>query len=159
MPQHQWFDLTDHGGNYGVAVLNDCKFGSDKPDDHTMRLTLIYTPGVRARYQDQASQDEGRHRMIFAVMGHPGGWSEGGVPWAAAAVNQPLVAAQVEPRAGWLGRSFSLLHVSTPEVAVMALKKAEDSGEVVVRLNELQGKNASGVRVSFATAVVAARGG
>ena len=31
VPQHQWFDLTGADGKYGVAVLNDCKFGSDKP--------------------------------------------------------------------------------------------------------------------------------
>ena len=31
MPQHQWFDQTATDGKYGVAILNDCKFGSDKP--------------------------------------------------------------------------------------------------------------------------------
>ena len=28
----------------GVAVLNDCKYGWDKPDDGTLRLTLIHGP-------------------------------------------------------------------------------------------------------------------
>ncbi|HJX84337.1 MAG TPA: glycoside hydrolase family 38 C-terminal domain-containing protein, partial [Candidatus Angelobacter sp.] len=40
---HQWFDLTDSSGAYGVTVLSDCKYGSDKPSDNLLRLTLIYT--------------------------------------------------------------------------------------------------------------------
>lgn len=39
-----WADLTDRKGDYGVSVLNDCKYGWDKPDDHTLRLTLLHAP-------------------------------------------------------------------------------------------------------------------
>jgi alpha-mannosidase len=46
MASHQWVDLTDTSGRFGVTVLTDGKNGSDKPDDRTLRLTLIYTPGV-----------------------------------------------------------------------------------------------------------------
>ena len=35
---HEWTDLTDRSGNYGVTVLNDSKYGWDKPDDNTIRL-------------------------------------------------------------------------------------------------------------------------
>src|SRR5262249_25075256 len=65
---HQWFDLTDNSGEYGVTVLSDCKYGSDKPDDSTLRLTLIYTPGLGAGngrdYRDQATQDWGHHEFV-----------------------------------------------------------------------------------------------
>ena len=40
------FDLSDAKG--GMTVLTDSKYGSDKPDDHTLRLTLLYTPGLSA---------------------------------------------------------------------------------------------------------------
>ena len=110
VPQHQWFDLTNQEANYGAAVLNDSKFGSDKPDDRTMRLTLLYTPGVRTAYQDQATQDFGRHEMLYAVTGHAGDWRAGGVPLQAARLNQPLAAFQSHAaHDGKLGRSFSLL--------------------------------------------------
>jgi len=157
VPQQQWFDLTDTDGKYGVAVLNDSKYASDKPDDHTMRLTLIYTPGVRGEDQDQASQDEGRHRMLYAVMGHVGDWSQGGVRWAAARLNQPLIAAQAGPHPGPLGKSFGLLRVDSTQVSVMALKKAEDSDAFIVRLTELENRPARGVRVTFAAPIVSAR--
>ena len=90
-PQHEWFDLTDKDGSYGVGVLNDCKFGSDKPDDHTVRLTLLYTPGTRGGYQDQGTQDFGRHDIAYAVAGHPGGW-QAGRHRGARAPAQPAVA-------------------------------------------------------------------
>lgn len=55
---HEWLDLSD--GEYGVSVLEDCKFGSDKPDDHTVRLTLLHTPKAQqgrgiGKYADQST--------------------------------------------------------------------------------------------------------
>ncbi len=47
---HQWIDLTDKSGQFGTTILTDCKNGSDKPDDNTLRLTLDLSPGVRAQY-------------------------------------------------------------------------------------------------------------
>ncbi len=48
---HQWIDLTDQSGAYGATILTDVKNGSDKPDDHTIRLTLIRTPGGHQLYR------------------------------------------------------------------------------------------------------------
>ncbi len=158
VPQHQWFDLTGADGRYGAAVLNDCKFGSDKPDDHTMRLTLLYTPGVRNQYQDQAVQDFGRNEMLYAVAGHTGDWRAGGVPLQAARLNQPLAAFQTHGHEGKLGRSVSLLKVDSDQVAVVAIKKAEDSDEIVVRLKETTGRTASQVRLTGGISpIIAAR--
>ncbi len=50
VPSHQWIDLTDMSGEFGATILTDCKNGSDKPNDHTIRLTLIRTPGTRGGY-------------------------------------------------------------------------------------------------------------
>jgi len=157
VPQHQWFDLTDRSGAYGVAVLNDSKYGSDKPDDRTLRLTLLYTPGVRNSYQDQASQDEGRHHLVYALFGHTGDWRQADVPWEAARLNQPMVVLQATPHSGVLGRSFSLLRIDSRQVMVSAVKKAEDSDEIVVRLRELDGKLARGVHLAFHSPLVTAR--
>ena len=59
VPSHQWIDLTDMRGEFGATILTDCKNGSDKPNDHTIRLTLIRTPGTRGGYHDQGTQDLG----------------------------------------------------------------------------------------------------
>jgi alpha-mannosidase len=36
---HEWIDLTDASGKFGTTILTGGKYGSDKPDDHTIRLT------------------------------------------------------------------------------------------------------------------------
>ncbi|MGA1995693.1 MAG: glycoside hydrolase family 38 C-terminal domain-containing protein, partial [Bryobacteraceae bacterium] len=46
VPSHQWIDLTDASGAFGTTILTDCKNGSDKPRDNTIRLTLLRTPGT-----------------------------------------------------------------------------------------------------------------
>jgi alpha-mannosidase len=157
VPSHRWFDLTDTNDGYGVSVLDDCKYGSDKPDDSTVRLTLLYTPGVRGGYQDQATQDWGRHEFVYALQGHVGGWQGGGTQWEAMRLNQPLIAFQAPSHDGALGRSFSLASVNAPQVSVQTLKKAEDSGEVIVRFNELSGRPAPDVRFAMAAPILSAR--
>ncbi|BDI32849.1 hypothetical protein CCAX7_49000 [Capsulimonas corticalis] len=157
VPQHQWFDLTGADGKYGVAVLNDSKFGSDKPDDNTVRLTLLYSPGVRSGYQDQATQDFGKHDILYAIAPHAGDWRSGDVPWRAKRLNQPLLAFQSEPHPGALGKTFSLAALNTPQVQIVAIKKAEDSNEIVVRLRELEGKDAQNVQLRFAGRILSAR--
>ena len=44
VPSHQWIDLTDMSGEFGATILTDCKNGSDKPNDNTIRLTLDPNP-------------------------------------------------------------------------------------------------------------------
>lgn len=156
-PAHDWFDLTDKKGDYGVSVLTVAKYGSDKPDDGTLRLTLLYTPGTRGGYQDQGTQDLGHHEFVYGVEGHTGDWRDGQTQWEAARLNQPLIAFQTPAHPGPLGRAFSLARTSTPQVSIEALKQAEDGHEIVVRVNELAGKTASNVHLNFASPIVSAR--
>lgn len=163
-PVHQWFDLTDAKGDYGVTVMNDSKFASDKPDDSTVRLTMLYTPGVRGEYQDQATQDLGHHQIVFALQPHKGDWRDpanlppGGTgPWQAARLNQPLQAFVVTAHPGPLGKAVSLASCESPHVMMTAMKKAEATTEIVVRLRELTGRNQSAVPVKFLAPVLSAR--
>jgi alpha-mannosidase len=50
-----------------------------------------------------------------------------------------------------------LLKVSNPRIRVLALKKAEQNDEIVVRLVELEGKPQRDVKISFNTAIISAR--
>ena len=157
VPQQSWFDLTDNSGRYGVAILNDSKFGSDKSDDRTVRLTLLYTPGTQGKYEDQGCQDFGRHDITYAIAGHTGDWKQSGVPWLGARVNQRLVAFSANAHPGKLGKAFGFLKVDGQQVEVVAIKKAEDNGDIVIRLRELTGGTAKGIRLSFASKIVEAR--
>jgi alpha-mannosidase len=156
VPQQQWFGLTDKRGGYGAAVLNDSKYGSDKPSDNLLRLTLLYTPGTQGGYWDQATQDIGRHQILYAVAGYAGDWKKGNVVGKARRLNQPLVAFQTEPHDGALGKAFSLFKLDKEQVEIIALKKAEDSDAIIVRLQEWGGE-AAPVRLSAAVPITEAR--
>jgi alpha-mannosidase len=154
---HQWIDLTDASGEFGATILTDCKNGSDKPNDHTIRLTLIRTPGTRGGYHDQGTQDIGHHEFSYGITGHAGGWRDGQTDWRGQELNDPLIAFQTKPHAGELGTEFSLVKVSSPRVRVLALKKAELSDEIIVRLVELDGRPQRDVGLQFASPIMAAR--
>ncbi len=145
---HQWFNLTDTSGDFGATIMCDSKYAADKPDDNTVRLTLLFTPGVRGGYPDQQSQDIGRHHVLYAVQGHAGDWREGESYRHAAALNQPLVPFRTTPHAGDLGKVVSLLSVDNDAVSVQAMKKAEDTGEIVIRLREHTGSPAESVTIT-----------
>ncbi len=160
VPSHQFIDLTDKTGSYGVTILTDCKNGSDKPSDNTLRLTLIYTPGISSNgrgYSDQATQDWGHHEFIYGLAGHSGDWRSQQTDWQALRLNQPLIAFETQRHRGPLGKQFGLVKVSNTRVRLMALKKAEDSNELIVRLVEADGKDQSAVHVGFAAPVLSAR--
>ena len=160
VPSHQWIDLTDRGGGYGVTVLTDDKNGSDKPNDHTIRLTLLRTPGLSPQgysYSDQASQDFGHHEFVYGLTGHAGDWRSAQTDWTGYELNDPLRVFVTAGHAGPLGRSWSLLHLNDSRVRVMALKRAEASDEYVVRITEMSGQAQPDVRLTFAAPVTAAR--
>jgi len=157
VPSHQWVDLTDMSGKFGTTILTDCKNGSDKPNDHTIRLTLIRTPGTTGGYHDEATQDIGHHEFVYGIAGHTAGWRETQTDWQAQRLNAPLIAFETSKHEGAQGRIFSLLKVDNPRIRILAVKKAEQGDEIIVRLVELDGKPQSNVRISFAAAITAAR--
>lgn len=150
VPAQQWADLTDADGSYGVAIANDSKHGWDKPDDHTLRLTLVHLP-------KNVQKDMGRHRFAYTVLGHTGDWRAGEVASRAARLNAPLRAFQTIRHPGALGKQFALVTATSPQVSVMALKQAEESDEVVIRVRELHGRPAERVALQFQTPILAAR--
>jgi alpha-mannosidase len=154
---HDWIDLTDRSGSYGATILTGGKLGSDKPNDNTIRLTLMRSPGVDTAYTDQANQDWGHHDLVFAIAGHRGDWRAGQTDWQAFGLRQPLMAFETAKHTGPLGKTFSLVTVSDPHIRVLALKKAEMSDEIVLRMVELDGEPAPDVRVKFAAPIRSAR--
>lgn len=166
VPAQHWADQTTAQRDFGVAVLSDCRSGWDKPDSHTVRLTLLHTPSVNERWgwiADENTQDLGRHRLRYGIYAHRGNWQYSNVHWVADGFGQPPIAFQARRHGGFAGRNLSLVKVRTaggdavPQVAVTALKMAEDSGEIVIRLQERAGRGARDVLVQFVHPLIAAR--
>jgi alpha-mannosidase len=132
---HRWADLSEPG--YGVALLNDCKYGYDIRG-HVMRLSLLRAPG----YPDPEA-DQGAQRFAYALLPHPNDLrSDGHVVEEAEAFNIPI---ELVPGSTPAGR---IVEVDRPGVSVEAVKWADRAGGVVVRLCEVWGSRGP-VRVTL----------
>ncbi len=125
----RWADLGD--GDYGVALLNDCKHGYDIHGS-VMRLSLLRGPT-----HPDPTADLGDHQFTYALMPHLGDFRKAGVIDAAEDLNSPLLPAHGNLAAG---ASRSLIEVDTRQVIVEAIKRAEDSDATIVRLYEAWGR-------------------
>ncbi len=153
----KWADLTAPDNSYGVSVLNNSKYGWDKPADNTIRLTLLHTPKTQRGYAYQDKQDKGFHTFTYSIVGHKGSYSEAGIVRKSDELNAPMYAFNSAKHKGPRGKMFSIISSSTPQVDVKMLKKAEDGQGYVVRVYETQGKNAGNVSLTFNAPIVSAR--
>ncbi|MCD6354990.1 MAG: alpha-mannosidase [Prolixibacteraceae bacterium] len=164
VPHHGWIDLTDNSGKYGVSIFSGAKYGSDKVDDNTIRLTLIHGPDTKDSKQEvlddgsmseQRWQDWGRHQFTYAVTGHKGDWREGKTHWETMRFEQ-RPAAFVVPKHKGKTSSLSLINIDNDQVNIQAIKMAEDGSGVVVRLQELSGQKCSDAKLSATFPILAA---
>jgi alpha-mannosidase len=125
---HRWVDLTE--GDYGVSLLNDCKYGHDV-HDNVLRLTLL-----KGAVAPDPEADCGRHAFTYALLPHTGDWRSETVD-EAVALNQPLIGRYVaaNPR-GKLPPSYALATVNDQGLLIDTIKRAEDSDAIVIRLHE-----------------------
>jgi alpha-mannosidase len=153
VPAQQWADITDPNGSYGVSVLNNCKYGWDKPSDNTLRLTLIHSPKVGSRYVYQAEQDFGHHEFIYSIVGHQNTALQSDVPHLAESLNTNLAVYSTPKHNGSLGKEYSFVKINTPQVALRLLKKAEDGDMYIMRFYEMQGKEADNIHAVFPASI------
>ncbi len=124
---HRWADLSER--NYGVSILNDCKYGHDIKDN-VMRITLI-----KSAIQPDYLQDQGMHVFTYSLLPHAGDFVEGRTVQEAFDVNEPMQA--VPGKAVLPFRSF--LTFDNDQVELDAVKKSEDGKYLVVRFHEYAG--------------------
>jgi len=134
---HKWADLSE--GDYGVSLLNDCKYGYDierlgpgEADGNLMRLTLL----KGSVYPDEWA-DWGEHTFTYALYPHAGSWAEGGTVRQAYQLNVPLRAVCTRTHAGDLPPAVSWLSLDAENVFLGALKRAEGGDDLILRLVEL----------------------
>ncbi|KAF3854847.1 hypothetical protein F7725_022902 [Dissostichus mawsoni] len=65
---HKWADLSEH--NFGVALLNDCKYGYSV-HKNTMTLSLLRAPKA-----PDVNADMGTHQFTYAIMPHTVTWEQ-----------------------------------------------------------------------------------
>jgi alpha-mannosidase len=137
MPSRYWTDMSEN--NWGISIIEDSKYGYDHPTEDTLRLTLLYTPGIRLGFRDQKWHDWGDHTIKYALYGHEGDYTT--TDRIARAFNQRVRAFSIAREESTKGKkSVSLFEISNDQLGILAIKKAEDSDAVLIRLYERYGK-------------------
>ena len=129
VPAQKWADLSE--GDYGVSLINDCKYGYDVKEN-VLRLTLI-----KSAIDPDPQADIGRHHFRYALYPHAGDWRVGGTVKMAYEFNHPLLADW--PQAGeseWRHDEYSLVKTASENVIIETVKKAEERPAIVLRVYE-----------------------
>ncbi|QGA82234.1 glycoside hydrolase family 38 C-terminal domain-containing protein [Halomicrobium sp. LC1Hm] len=140
----QWVDVSET--DYGVALLNDCKYGVNV-DGTDISLSLLRAPN-----HPDPEADRGTHEFTYTLLAHEDGPAQAGVDRAAGELNATTRARPVDEAA-----AVAPVTVGDEDVVVSAIKRAEDSDdELVVRLYESAGRHVD-TTVDFEFAVTDAR--
>ena len=121
---HKWADISEH--QFGVAILNDCKYGYSAKDS-TMRLTLL-----KSSKEPDGTADMGAHSFTYSLLPHANDLAA--VMTEAAALNLPP-----HIMAGGTVDTRRVVCLSGGNVQLDACKRAEDGDGFVLRIHEAMG--------------------
>lgn len=133
---HRWIDISEN--NYGVALLNDCKYG------HSVQYNVIGMTMLRGTTWPAEDADLGMHHFTYSLLPHSGHWSQAGVARAGQELNaQTHVPCLVN---GML--ATNLFVCDNANVIIDTIKPAENKDGIVVRLYEANGSSGTAVITS-----------
>ena len=144
---HKWADLSE--GDYGVSILNDCKYGYDILDSR-MRITLLRAPTTPDRYGDL-----GYHSFTYSYYPHSGTWQTGGTVKEAFSLNCPLKAIPVSAQNGSLPETNSYINCDNEDIVIDAVKQAQDGNGIIVRVYQsrrVRGERTLAINLPFSKA-------
>ncbi len=155
VPAQKWADITDESDEFGVSVISECKYGWDKFDNNTLRLTLMHTPLKNYRVDSMQSMMElGLNRYSYAIFSHKG---------CVGHETQCNARDFIMPMAGFIankhrGNSAEISFASLSGNAILrAMKKAEKSDEIIIRIGEGEKKAQKNVEFSLCTPIISVR--
>ena len=150
-PGQRWIDVTgtQGGKQYGLAVLNDAKYGYSV-NGSDMRVSIAraavyanHEPRELVPGADYQWMDQGLQTFQMELIPHSGPWQQSGVTRAAEELvtETPIVYQGIHP--GPRKQSDSFLSVDSPAIVVEAVKQAEDNDDLIVRSYETNGRETS----------------
>ncbi len=136
---HHWIDLSEP--DYGVALLNDCKYGH-RAEHNVLDINLLRSPS----YPDPEA-DRANHTFTYSLYPHPGDHVQAEVYKRGYELNVPLRAIFPSDATGndttrKSAERDSFLKLDGQNVMVETVKRAEDGGDIVIRLYETAGTRA-----------------
>ena len=134
VPALRWADLGDR--SHGFSLINESKYGYDGKGN-VLRLSLLRSP----TWPDPEA-DRGHHEFSYSLYPHSGDWRKALTVRRGYEFNYALRAFQVEAHEGQMPAQNSFVEVQGDNVILTALKKAEDSDALLLRIYEWAGKSA-----------------
>jgi len=142
-PMQRFVDVSD--GRAGLAVLNDGlrEYEVTQDTDRAIAVTLmrayqVSLTTVSFRWEERPemglAQSPGAHEFKFRLYPHVGDYVKGGVLEEAEKFSVPLEPAQAGPHPGDLPQKHGFLSVAPANLALSAIKRAEDGSGLVLRL-------------------------
>lgn len=125
---HKWMDLSED--DYGVSMLNDCKYGV------SVENGVIGMSMLKSAIYPNPEADKERHEFLYSIYPHQGSWKMAGTVQQAYQLNNPFAVVWKENKGGNLPKEYSFVSCDKENVIVEVVKKAEDSEAVIVRLYE-----------------------
>ncbi len=125
---HKWIDISEDG--YGISILNDCKYGCD------IHNGVIGLSMLKSAVHPNPDADKEHHSFIWVICPHEGDWRQGGTVEEAYMLNNPYKAVIKENEGGDLPATYSFVNTDSDNIVIEAVKKAESSDSVIVRLYE-----------------------
>ncbi len=133
-----WADLSDKSGNYGVSLLNNCKYGYDAQSNQ-LRLTLLRG----ATWPDEKA-DLGSHQFTYTLYPHSQTWQAAKTVQKGYELNIPLEIVILErhkPSSSCLPLKASWISLGSQDLILMALKRSQEHPqEWILRCYESQGQ-------------------
>lgn len=123
---HKWVVLEEKG--YGVALLNDCKYGFNT-EGSTLKLTVL-----KCGTYPNPEADQGKHIFTYSLMSYEGDFCDAGVINEAYSLNQPMNMVKIDVTKGTLPEEYSLISCNKPNVIIETVKKAETDDSMIVRM-------------------------
>lgn len=145
-PGQSWIDISGThpptGELYGLSLLNDGKYSFDIHNKE-MSLTVLRSP-IYAHHDPLIPDpdghytfiDQGIQRFTYSLLPHEGNWETADTVRKASELNQKPETVIETYHEGTLPQKDSFLAVDSNHVAVSALKKAEDSEDLILRCYE-----------------------
>lgn len=133
VPALRWGDLGD--ASHGLSLINESKYGYDAKGN-VLRLSLLRSP----TWPDPEA-DRGHQGFSYSLYPHAGDWKQALTVRRGYEFNYKLSAMQVQPHTGVLPPAHSFVGIKQANVVLTALKKAEDSDALLLRVYEWAGKS------------------
>lgn len=131
---HKWVDLSEH--RYGVAILNNCKYGLDV-NETKIRLTLL-----KSGIYPNPNADKEVHTFTYSILPHKGDFRDGLVVSESFDLNMPIIK-EIVPSNLLLGERYDGIRSNNRNIVIDTLKLAEDGKGYVLRVYETFGSRES----------------